>query len=344
MSLFFFSNFHIGGAQNISINLINSLYKKDNKFDKIITINDTGILKKKISKSIKIHNLKKKKLIFCIFEYIKFVKNNNVEKIFCVQPHIVIFCYIMNFFLMKKVKIIARETNSYGKNIFRKFSLKEKIFIFIKNLVYKRIHLVIYPSRGLRGEINGKKKYINNFVNIKFLQKIKKKNGKYLLGIGRLVEQKRFQDLIIAFNLIKNEITEKLIIIGEGPQKNNLEELILKLNLKHRIKILPFKNYLNYLANCKIFIQTSAWEGMPNILIEAMVLEKKIVATNCNHGPKEILLSGKYGSLCKVGDVKEISENILKQLRSKKKKIPNKFIFKFSHNYAIKKYYKVLKK
>ena len=42
---------------------------------------------------------------------------------------------------------------------------------------------------------------------------------------------------------------------------------------------MPFQNYLKYLANCKVFISTSAWEGMPNILIEAVVLEKKIVAT-----------------------------------------------------------------
>jgi len=55
---------------------------------------------------------------------------------------------------------------------------------------------------------------------------------------------------------------------------------------------------------------------MPNMLIEAVVLEKRIVATNCNHGPKEILLNGKYGHLCKVGDINEISNKIFKQLKS----------------------------
>ena len=107
---------------------------------------------------------------------------------------------------------------------------------------------------------------------------------------------------------------------------------------------MPFQNYLKYLANCKVFISTSAWEGMPNILIEATVLEKKIVATNCNHGPKEILLNGKYGYLCKVGDINAISKKIFKQLKSNKIKVSDRFISRFSINSALMKYYQILKK
>lgn len=346
MTLFFFSNFHVGGAQKIAINLINNLNKKEDIFNTLIVVNNSGPLKKNISNSIKIHNFNKKKLIFCIFEYINYVKKNNVDKIFCVQPHSVIFCYFMNFFLNKKIKIIARETNSYRKSIYRRFNLKEKIFLVFKNFVYKKIHLVICPSKGLRNEVKGRKKFISNFVDTEFLKKkrTKKKEGNYLLGVGRLVKQKRFQDLIHAFNLIHNEIKEKLIIIGEGPEKPKLNKLIKKLNLEKKITILPFQNYLEYLANCKVFVSTSAWEGMPNLLIEAVVLEKRIVATNCYHGPKEILLNGKLGHLCKVGDINEISKKIFKQLKSSRIKVSDRFISRFSINYALTKYYQILKK
>ena len=103
-------------------------------------------------------------------------------------------------------------------------------------------------------------------------------------------------------------------------------------------------NYLNFLAKCKLFVQTSAWEGMPNILIEAMVLKKKIVSTNCYHGPKEILHNGKYGLLCEVANIAAISKAIIKILNSKKKiEITNSFISKFSMDTALKKYYQILK-
>ena len=343
MTLFFFSNFHIGGAQKVAINLINNLNIRDKSIKKIITINSSGPLKKTISDTIEIYDFKKKRLINSILEYIKFVKKNNVEKVFCVQPHLVIFCYFINLVLNKKIKIIARETNSNQVSSYRIFTFKEKIFLVIKNFVYRKIHLIICPSKGLENEIIGKKKFISNFVDTKYLSVMKTKEKNYILGIGRLVKQKRFSDLICAYKLINKEIKEKLIIIGEGPEKVKLNKLIKKLKLNQKIKILPFKNYLNFLANCKIFVQTSAWEGMPNILIEAMVLRKKIVATNCFHGPKEILSNGKYGSLCSVGNVEEISKKIIKVLKSRKPIVPNRFIKKFSLNYALEKYYKILR-
>lgn len=343
MILFFFSNFHIGGAQKVAINLINNLDKIDNDKKIIVTINSSGSLKSIISKQIKIHDFKKKRLIDCSLEYIKFIKRNNVKKIFCVQPHLAIFCYFINLIFNNKIKIIARETNSNQKNLFRKFSLKEKFFIFVKNFVYKNIHLIVCPSKELKKELPGKKIFISNFVNTSLLSKVKIREGNYILSIGRLVKQKRFQDLISAFNLIHKQIKESLIIIGEGPEKHKLARLIKKLKLNKKIKILPFNNYLSYLTNCKIFVQTSAWEGMPNILIEAMVLKKKIVATNCFHGPKEILSNGKYGSLCSVGNIEEISKKIVQKLNSKKPIISNRFINRFSINLALDKYYKILK-
>lgn len=69
MNVFFFSNFEIGGAQKIAINLINKLYERDNSFNKIITVNSNGSLKKKINKSINIQNFKKKDY-FTVFKNI----------------------------------------------------------------------------------------------------------------------------------------------------------------------------------------------------------------------------------------------------------------------------------
>ena len=343
MTVFFFSNFEIGGAQKIAISLINKLYKKDKNFNKIISVNKYGKLKKNINRQIKIYDFNKKRLIHCVIEYLKYIDKNNVKKIFCVQPHNAILCYFLNIFLKRKIKIIARETNSYKENKFRTFSFKERIFILLKKFVYKKLHLVVCPSKGIQKEIDGNKIFISNFVDIKNLMKIKSREKNYILSIGRLVKQKRYQDLIEAFNLIHNEISEKLIIIGEGPEKKRLKNLINKLKLNKRIKIIPFKSYLTYLSNCKVYIQTSAWEGMPNILIEALVLKKKIVSTNCLHGPKEILRNGKYGYLCNVGDVKEISKAIKIKLNEKKINIPDNFINNFSIKIAANKYYKILK-
>ncbi len=144
-------------------------------------------------------------------------------------------------------------------------------------------------------------------------------------------------------NISNDEFSKEGCTIEKKENVIKQSDILLQLKLNRKVKIIPFKNYLTYLSNCKIYIQTSAWEGMPNILIEALVLKKKIVSTNCLHGPKEILCNGKYGYLCNVGDVNEISRGIKKKLNEKKINIPDNFINNFSIKIAANKYYKILK-
>ena len=73
------------------------------------------------------------------------------------------------------------------------------------------------------------------------------------------------------------------------------------------------------MARCDILALTSKFEGLPNVLLEAMVLKKFIISSNCPTGPKEILQNGKYGFLFKVGDHKSFSKKIYKYLKEKKR-------------------------
>ena len=68
-----------------------------------------------------------------------------------------------------------------------------------------------------------------------------------------------------------------------------------------------------------MFILTSKYEGLPNVLLEAAALKKFIISTNCPTGPKEILKNGKYGYLTKIGDHNGISQKILSFIKNKKK-------------------------
>ena len=101
MTVFFFSNFEIGGAQKIAISLINKLHKKDKNFNKIISVNKYGKLKKNINRQIKIYDFNKKRLIHCVIEYLKYIDKNNVKKFF-VYSHIMQFYVTFLIFFKKK--------------------------------------------------------------------------------------------------------------------------------------------------------------------------------------------------------------------------------------------------
>lgn len=150
----------------------------------------------------------------------------------------------------------------------------------------------------------------------------------YICSIGRLDEiDKDFTTLIKAyFELLKeNKIKEKLIIVGDGPDKIKLKKLVEELGISRNIIFLGRKNnpYI-WLNRSKIFILSSKSEGFGMVLIEALVLNKIIISSDCPIGPREILADGKYGELFEVGNIKILKEKIIKVLNNREIKKINK--------------------
>ena len=130
------------------------------------------------------------------------------------------------------------------------------------------------------------------------------KNLKVVLSVGRLTRQKNYHMLIEAFAKVRLEYEEaRLIIIGEGEERKALESHISKLALIDCVSLLGWlNNPYPYMFNCDVFVLSSDHEGLPTVLIEALVCECNIVSTDCPHGPAEILKNGKFGALVPTGD------------------------------------------
>ena len=146
-------------------------------------------------------------------------------------------------------------------------------------------------------------------------------NSSYICSVGRLDEgQKDFNTLINAYANLKNKISEKLVLVGDGPDREKLENLVKELNLENYIIFLGKKNnpYI-WMKNSKAFILSSKYEGLPTVLIEALILDIPSISSNCLTGPAEILENGKYGELFNIGNVKELEEKILLSLEKREK-------------------------
>lgn len=134
----------------------------------------------------------------------------------------------------------------------------------------------------------------------------------YIIGTGRLVKNKNFSLMIRAF--AQSRLTCDLVILGQGDEQAALQALAAQLGVADRVHLLGFKaNPYPYLKQAEFFVSTSNAEGFPNAIVEAMCLQKAVIATNCESGPAEIL-SGQYpypvsqcepvehGILCPVND------------------------------------------
>ncbi len=166
-----------------------------------------------------------------------------------------------------------------------------------------------------------------------------------IISVGRLSEQKDFANLINAFAILKKEIDAKLIILGEGEDREDLEKQVKELGLENDIDLAGFvDNPYAFMAASELFVSSSGWEGLPTVLIEAMACGSNVVATDCPGGTVEILNSGKYGELVAVADSEALAKAIVKTLKnpSPKEKLVQR-AKEFSDRAATDKYLELVK-
>jgi len=127
-----------------------------------------------------------------------------------------------------------------------------------------------------------------------------------VLGAGRLVPQKDFATLLRAFARIRATRRARLVILGgakSGEARRTLETLAERLGVAEDVALPGFvENPFAYMARASVFALSSAWEGLPSVLVQAMACGCPVVSTDCPSGPAEILEGGAYGPLVPVGD------------------------------------------
>ena len=334
---FFIVANYLSNFNKISVITISNKYK--NKFNKKIEF---------ISFESQFWNKFKRKVKY-FFAFLLLIKKFLFEKekiVFCFQANIyaILICKIFS------VKIIVRSNSApfgWSKNF-----LKKKIFKIVLKLADKIIVNSYEFKKDLKKEFQvnsiciynplDKKKIINQ--SKKKIRKIFSQKTLKIINVGRFVNQKDQLTILKALNEIKDKISFNAIIIGKGILKNKLKEFIMNNELNKKIKIMDFKNNpYPYIAQADIFVLSSSFEGLPNVLLEALVLNKFIISSNCRTGPKEILLDGKGGDLFKVGDYKKLSELLIdyqknKDIKLKKLKFARKNLNRFEYEMNLKKY------
>lgn len=180
--------------------------------------------------------------------------------------------------------------------------------ICVSNLC-KQSFINIYP------EYNDKTKVIYNLIDNKTImeksEEDNKMKKKYILAIGRLVNQKKFDNLIKSYKLLVDEgFSEELVILGEGELRDSLQKLIDELGLEERVHLNGFKsNPYKYIKRCSVFVVSSEYEGFSLVVAEAMILGKAIVTTDCV-GPSELCDYGNYGIVVTKKDEYSIKDAI----------------------------------
>lgn len=317
-----------GGAEKVYLNLSNS-WSNHNIDVTFILLNSKGEFKQKLHKSIKIIDLKVTKLRKVIIPLYKIIKQNNFSIILTAMWPLTSLSIISWLLAGKKNKLFVSDHVNLPMSC--KYEIKFPVLIFkvIINFTYVFASGIISVSEGIKKDLLShfffKKPKIKTIYNPIYDSKYKYTSGNYLdwkndydykiLNIANLKIQKDHKTLIEAFYLLQKDISCELVIIGEGLLKKQINEIINKYSLNNKIKIIDNQLDINaWYESADLFILSSRWEGLGNVLIEALQFGLKIVSTDCKYGPSEILNKGEFGLLTKVGDSKELYQSMKKIL------------------------------
>ncbi len=327
--ILFYPSFERGGVENILQNLIKE--RNSNEYN-IHIISSKNFLKLKFKKNKNLNFypvLRKINIPFIPQRFITALngmiilnsllkdKRKNVV-VHSMQSNVaaIIVC------LFKNIKIVIRNSEDpiystiNSENIFFGF-----ISFCLKLLFYNFADGIITNSKGsansLRYFVFNKKK-IHQIYN-PYLKKINKKNyvkKKYIINIGRLRKQKDHKTLLLAFEIfLKKKKDYKLIILGHGNLEDNLKILSKKLKISNKVIFKGWtKDTLTYLKKSKIFVLSSIYEGLGNVLIDAINFNVPCVSTDCKSGPSEILLNGKGGYLVETRKPHLLADKMLLSL------------------------------
>jgi glycosyltransferase involved in cell wall biosynthesis len=162
------------------------------------------------------------------------------------------------------------------------------------------------------GTPSKKRALVRNPVKLHVVERHPTNAVKTILGCGRLIAQKDFHTLIRAVALVRGKRPCRLVIIGDGPERDELLALSTELGFAEDELSLPgfVANTSEYYSAADVFVLPSKWEGLPNVVLEALSYDLPVVATDCSGGTREIFEGLSDAHLVAVGDVENMALKI----------------------------------
>ncbi|MDJ0732794.1 MAG: glycosyltransferase [Nostocaceae cyanobacterium] len=348
-----------GGAERIILNLTRGFVKRGLKVDLVLT-STGGPHLWQVPSEVRIVDLKTPRLLASLPSLVRYLNQEQPKSLLSTLHYNNEFALLAKRFSKSSTRVVVREANTLSLDAKPKDGLKKRLIPLFVRQLYPWADNVVAVSKGVAEDLANVTdlplKRIQTIYNptitpdllLKAQERVEHPwfqpgQPPVILGVGRLQAQKDFPTLIRAFAQVRQVREAKLVILGWGPDRPQLEALISELGLVDDVDLPDHvKNPYAYMARSSVFVLSSAWEGLPNALIEAMAVGVPVVSTDCKSGPNEILDNGKYGFLVPVGDNGAIAQGILSILSGNSQPVDPSWLEQFTLETVTQQYLEAL--
>lgn len=327
---FFIQDLRAGGAERSVARLLNGIVARGVPTD-LIVIERKGAFFAELDRRVNIIELPQSRTITSVRGLKRYIETRRPAALVSSLTHTNVAAILANIAARPRARLVVVEHNQHSQNRTLKHGLVRLSYGLVRWL-YPKADLVAAVSEGVRDDIaaasgipTGKIAVLHNpVVDGGFAEHasaaidhpwLAAPGPPVVLGVGRLTRQKNFPLLIEAFAEARKRRPLRLIILGEGELRPELEAKVRDLGIVEDVDLPGFDpNPFRFMRHAAVYVLSSDWEGLPTALIEAMACGTPVVATDCRSGPHEILLGGTLSRIVPTGNAGALAEAILATL------------------------------
>ena len=352
---FFLPSLRGGGAERVTVTLANEFTRKGIDVDVVLGRADgPGILE--LDPGIRLIDLNARRVLTSLPGLVRYFRRENPRVVISGMMHSNIVAILAKRFSGSAAKLIVREDSVPSLCLPQESILVRAVMRYLMVTLYPQAKIIVTPSYGVARDLNRHfglssdriKVIYNPVIYPGFEEKAKMllshpwfASGAppVILSVGRLGPEKDFACLVRAFSKVRARCLVRLMILGEGSERPNLERMIQELGVAEDVALPGFvDNPMPYMSRASVYALSSRTESLGNALIEAMATGCPVVATDCPFGPREILVDGAFGWLVPTGDDDAMSRALLEALRTPRVAYPTEVLGRFSAHRIVDEY------
>ena len=320
----FVPSMHIGGAERMTLNLVRGLCRRGIPTD-LVLASAEGELMEHVPKAARVIDLGAKRMRYAIRPLARYLRRERPRGVISRVSHTNLAAIAARAIAGIKTRLIVVEASNFSEGASHGVSWMTKRRMM--RWAYPKADAVVGVSQGVARDLERNLKMDSGVVHVAynpvFDDELSQKAAEVpshrwfqesdgppnIIAVGRLTVGKDFRCLLEAFAQLRRKRCARLVILGEGSERARLEADRTRLGLDDDVSLPGYvDNPYALMSRAAVLAQSSRFEGLPNVLIEALACGCPVVATDCPSGPAEILDHGKYGTLVQISDSQSLCD------------------------------------